>query len=385
MNLNKLFKILFVGNLLLIFSSCGGDNEIDTPIIDIPIIEVPEEDIPVEVVMVFRTEYEKVGEVLLNIEDTNEGAFNYSISAGNDQNYYMVDGSSGVISIKNQIQDSYNEIHADTILVTGGSKNYKVTIVDGFDYYLNKFKDDYTVLSEHKETFIDENSEWTAYNNLWGKGSAIPNKDFRIVTMYKNSFPNGTILMWDVPSAPSEFGGPSVWCYNDVFFGNRKGAREDLLNFPFQMKQLNSLVMEFDFEQLFGNEQYKIAMNMFMTNESYLTNFSANKGDFFFVFDQKETWIPNYPISLSDTMIEGRPFAWRYKKEGEYEWRRVIIKDEQKYLKGSLDIKSLFDRFIDNGYINPEQYIYHIQVGIEVTQGYGAVRFNEIEMNMELN
>lgn len=349
-------------------------------LIGIPIIMYSQIDVEV-----LRSEYEQVNDEIYDINDTNEGSFNYAITAGNSNNYYQIDTNSGVITIQNTISDSFNSVHTDVLTVTAGTTTYLITIVDGYDFIIANLDPDYTVLDEHNEKYINNSNDWTVINNLWGRGDAVPNVDFRIATIYKPTIPNSTILIWDVPSNASAFNGASVWNYNNVFWGNRKNIREDLTGFPFQISSLESLSVNFDFEQLFGNDKFKIAMNMFMTDEDVLSNFSANDGDFFFVFDQNGTYIPNYTNTLPDITIDGKPFAVRYDLNPDtgYERRRVIVKDNEKLMTGTLDVKSLFDMFIDETFLNPDQYIYHIQFGIEVTSGYGAVRFNQLNVNAQ--
>lgn len=299
--------------------------------------------------LVHRSEYETVGDQMYDLNDPNEGTIIYSILAGNTDGFYAIDATNGKITIATEISDTFNAVHSDTLTIDAGGTFYLIEIVDGYDYFMNNLPSAYSVLSGHNDLYIDATTEWTVLNNLWGKGTAIPNVDFRIATVHKQSLPDTTFLVWDAPGPASSFGGSSVWNYNQVFWGNRKNTREDLLNFPFKINTLNRLDLEFDFEQLFGNDQFKIAMNMFMTDEPYLTNFSNNDGDFFFVFDQKGTWIPPYPYSLPDTTILGKTFALRYDDmlNGKfYERRRVIIKDNKKLMSGTLDVKNLFDRFI---------------------------------------
>jgi hypothetical protein len=36
--------------------------------------------------------------------------------------------------------------------------------------------------------------------------------------------------------------------------------------------------------------------------------------------------------------------------------------------------------FANEGYLNTAQYIYHIQLGLEITDGFGAVRFNKSDI-----
>lgn len=334
---------------------------------------------------VFRTEYEQVNDEIYDINDTNEGSFNYSITAGNNNNYYQIDSATGVISIQNTINDNFNTVHTDVLTVTISSISYVITIRDAYDYYISNLGSDYVILDEHNETYIDNSNQWTTRNNLWGRGTAVPNSDFRIATIYQPNLPDSTILIWDVPSKASEFGGASVWSYNNVFWGNRKNVREDLTGFPFQISSLESLTVDFNFEQLFGNDKFKIAMNMFMTDEDVLTNFSNNDGDFFFVFDQNGTYVPNYSNTLPDITIDGKPFAVRYdlNSENGYERRRVIVKDNEKYMSGNLDVKSLFDMFANEFFLNEDQFIYHLQFGIEVTDGFGVVRFNQLNVNAQ--
>lgn len=333
-----------------------------------------------EQVEVYRSEYESVGDLIYDINDNSEGQNEYSIKSGNSNGYYDINSSSGEISIKKIIPDEFNRIEKHTLIVKINKTEYKLTIVDAFDFYLDKLPNNAIVLDGHNDVSIDENSSWTAMNNLWGKGDAVPNEDFRIATISHSSLPNGTVLIWDVPSNASAFNGAAVWCYNNVFWGNRKNVRENLTGFPFQIKAINNLSLDFEIEQLFGNDQFKIAMNMFMTDENELTKFSNNDGDFFFVFDQKGTFIPKYSHTLDDISLDGKDFAVRYdlNTSNQYERRRVIVKDNEQYLKGNLDIKNLFDMFSSKGFLNTSQYIYHIQFGIEVTSGWGAVEFKEL-------
>lgn len=335
---------------------------------------------------VFRSEYEQINDFIYDINDANEGAFNYAITSGNDSDYYKIDANTGVIAIQNTIPDSFTTVHTDVLTVSINSNLYDITIRDGYDYIISTLDSDYTVLDEHNEQYIDNTNNWTAKNSLWGKGEAIPNTDFRIATIYKPNLPNATLLLWDVPSKASDFGGASVWCYNNLFWGNRKNSREDLIGFPFQISAVESLSVDFDFEQLFGSDKFKIAMNMFMTDEDVLSDFSENDGDFFFVFDQNGTFIPNYTNTLPDIVIDNKPFAVRYdlNPDNGYERRRVIIKDNETFMSGNLDVKSLFDMFANESFLNENQFIYHLQFGIEVTDGFGAVRFNQLNVNSNI-
>jgi hypothetical protein len=335
--------------------------------------------------LVLRSEYEKTGDKIYDVNDPGEGTVVYSIISGNGQGYYSINASSGIITINNTIPDAFNNIHYDSLIVNASGNQYHITIADGYDYYLLQVIDStYQVLDEHKAFYVDTASKWTAFNNLWGKGDAVPNEDFRISTICKTSLPDSAILMWDVPSKASEFGGNAVWCYNNVFWGNRKNYREDLPGFPFQIDDLEFLGLIFNFEQLYGNEIFKIAMNMFMTDDSILG--AKHKGDFFFVFDQNGTYLPPYPYSLPDTIIEGKPFALLYDDENNnefYERRRTIIKNNEKLYNGTLDITGLFHRFTEAGWLNPLQYISHIQLGVEVTKGFGAIRINHAVMTTD--
>lgn len=371
-------EILFL--LFSIFLSCSGDRTDSAQPEPNPVVT------PTNVTLtVYRSEYEKVGDIIYDLNSDAEGKSTYAITEGNANQNFEINASTGVITVKNTIQDQFNTVSQIPLTVKISNTNYKITVVDAFDYYISNLPSDAKILKSDNEKTIDANSKWTAINNLWGKGNAVPNVDFRIATIHLPNLPNGTVLIWDVPSTASDFGGDSVWCYNNVFWGNRKGVREDLSGFPFQISKIKNLNLDFNFEQLFGNDQFKIAMNMFMTDESQLTNFSNNDGDFFFVFDQKDNFIPNYSNSLPDITIGGKPFAVRYdlNTSNNYERRRVIIKNNEKYMSGNLDINQLFKMFIDNNFLKSSQYIYHIQFGVEVTSGWGAIRFNQLNMNYE--
>ena len=332
----------------------------------------------VDTILVYRSEYEKVGDVIYKFFNLS---LSYSISQGNESDFYSINDNMLIIS--KEIPDTFNILHIDILSIDTNGVLYKILkIVDAYDYFMaNIDTTQYIILNKHLETYVDKTSQWTAFNNLWGKGDAQEGVDFRIATIIPKDNIDTSIFIWDVPSKASEFNGASVWCYVNVFWGNRMNIREDLEGFPFQIKELTHLYFTFNFEELFGNEQFKIALNTFLTDESYLISFSNNDGDFFMVFDQVGTWIPPYPYSLPDSIILGKTFAFLYKKDTTtgYEYRRVIIKNEEKLLSGTIDLKGIFDRFKNIGYLNEDQYIYHIQIGVEVTDGFGAVKFTKFQ------
>lgn len=332
-------------------------------------------------IIFYRSEFEQVGDILGDVDLSSEGLYEYELKTGTYSNYYKVDPSSGVLSINSVIDDVAGELTSHHITVSCGTDELIVEIVDGYDYMLGNHSE-YVVLDAHQETHIVADNAYCGYNNLWGRGTAQEGVDFRMATLCHADMPDHTLFIWDTPSSAKDFDGASVWSYISVLWGNRKGMRSDLDGFPFQLASIQSMQLDFDFEQLYGTEGYKIALNHFLTNESYLDNFSSNDGDFFLVFDQKGTWIPPYPVSLSDTVINNCNFARLYKEENGYEWRRVIIKNEQKLLKGSVDLKGIYDSFVSRGYLNANQYIPNIQIGLEVTDGFGALIMNQWKIRM---
>ena len=59
----------------------------------------------------------------------------------------------------------------------------------------------------------------------------------------------------------------------------------------------------------------------------------------------------------------GNSFVLRYNDERNrefYQKRRVIIKSDEKLMKGHVNIKSLLDIFINKNYLNPSEYIHNI-------------------------
>lgn len=326
--------------------------------------------------IIYRSEYEQVGDYICDVNMAGEGISAYSITNGNSDNYFTIDASTGVISIQAVIQDVYGAVTMHDLTIKCGTQQQQIRIVDGYDYWLSQHSD-YVVLDKHLDSYIMENNPYSGYNNLWGRGDAAEGTDFRMATLCHPDLPEQTLFLWDTPSTAKDFNGASVWSYINVLWGNRKGYREDLEGFPLQLSSIQSMQLDFDFEQLYGTEDYKIALNHFLTDEGYIDAFSSNDGDFFLVFDQKGTWIPPYPVELPDTVINSCDFARLYKSENGYEWRRVIIKNNQKLLKGSIDMKGIYDGFISRGYLNVNQCIPNIQVGLEITSGYGALRMNQ--------
>ena len=89
---------------------------------------------------------------------------------------------------------------------------------------------------------------------------------------------------------------------------------------------------------------------------------------------------------MPDIEIMGKTFALRYDDEhnGKFrERRRIIVKYKEKLTRGKLNLKDLFNIFIKENYMNPFQYIQNIQIGIEVTYGYGAIKFNQFDIEIK--
>ena len=336
--------------------------------------------------LVYRTEYEKKGDLIFDINDLREGDTVYRIIEGNENGHYTINRKNGEIRIASPIEDAFGVVHTDLLKVKAGVRTYEVKIVDGFDFVLSLLPDSYSVLSEHNTKYVDKESKWTAYNNLWGRRSAVPNVDFRIAILHQKKLPSACIFIWDVPSSSKKFGNASVWCYTNLLWGNRPRVREDLPGFPFQIKSIKQLTIDFNYRQLFGNDRFKLAMNLFTYDESHLASMRETDGDFFFILNQVGTYIPPYPYSLPDIKIEGKPFALRYDDEqnGKFrQRRRVIVKDGEMLTSGRINLKYLFDIFIKENYINTFQYIQNIQLGIEVSSGYGAIKFNQFDINLK--
>lgn len=338
--------------------------------------------------LIFRSEYEKVGDVIGDLNLTGEGNSSYSIVSGNADGYYDINSTTGQLTIAKEIPDQKNSIRKDLLTVGNSATQTVVEIVDGYDYFIQKHPG-YTVLEAHNQTYLTTDNPYTVFNNLWGKGNALPGLDFRMATLYNSLIPDQTVFLWDVPSKASDFNGASVWSYMNIMWGNRKNIKEDLTGFPIQIASIQSLNIDFDFEQLFGTEDYKIALNHFLTDENYIAPFGNNDGDFFMVFDQIGDWIPSYPVNIGDTIINDASFTRLYKKDVDtgYEYRRVIIKDEEKLLKGTIDMKSIYNSFSSRAFLNKQQYIPNIQLGLEITDGFGAVRINQwdIKLNKSTN
>ena len=336
--------------------------------------------------LVYRSEYEKKGDLIYDINDPKEGRTVYRIVEGNEKGHYTINSKNGEIRIAYPIEDAFGVVQTDLLKVKAGGRHYELKIVDGFDFLLSILPDSFSVLSEHNAKYVDKESNWNLHNNLWGAGSAVANVDYRIVILHQEKLPSTCVFMWDVPSSSLEFGSASVWCYINLFWGIRNQVRKELAGFPLQIKNVENLTIDFDFRKIFGNDRFKIAINIFTYDESHLVGLKDSDGDFFFIFDQVGTYIPQYPYSLPDIKIMGKPFAVRYNDEQDGKFRqrrRVIVKNNETLMSGKLDLKYLFDMFMKKNYLNPLQYVQNIQLGIEVSSGYGAVKINQFDVNLK--
>lgn len=334
-----------------------------------------------------RSQYENVNDIIGDIDADGEGSgIVYSIASGNEAGHYAIRLGTGEITVAAEIADQNDVVTEHTLTVHATQNNvvtqiFSVQIVDLYDYLISTTPHT-TLLEQDDATAM--NTRWTAYNNLWGKGTAVEGVDFRIALLINETITDNAMIIWDTPGPASQYGGASVWNYTNIFLGNRYGMRDDVPGFPFKIADMKQMVLDFDIEPIMGDDKFKVALNTFLTDESVLSPFSANDGDFFFVPDQKGTWIPNYPVTLDDITIGGKPFAVRYDKNttNNYERRRVIIKDKQQLLQGPVDMMAQFDLFAGMGYLNKEQYIYHLMFGVEVTEGYGALKINNLDITI---
>ena len=331
-----------------------------------------------------RSEFEKVGSTVGIIEGVE------NIVTGENSHFYSVDKSTGKIKIAQEITDTMGVVTTHTVKFTKSSGDtVTVDIVDGYDYLLSKHSGE--IIEEHQGgvELPDTLGSWAAYNNLWGDGNAVVGQDYRIAILISDSLPNGSSIVWDTPSSAKDFEGSSVWCYTNFMFGARKNNREVVEGFPFSIDSLDSLYLDFDYSEVVGDDQFKVALNMFLTDTNSIAPMNQNRGDFFFVLDQKGTWIPRYDTTIvEDTTILTKPFTLLYdtliQNGGLYERRRVIIKDNQRLLSGNIDLLYYFNRFAEGGMLKKSQYIPNIQFGVEVTSGFGAIKINTLSITKKM-
>ena len=325
-----------------------------------------------------RTEYDAVGHFI----GTVEGG---TALSGDDANFFTIDPSTGKITTTQIIPDEFGVIHEQHIVVATPKGDVAVTIVDGLDYLVSKHTG--RVITDHQTGAISDTlGEWASYNNLWGDGTAIPNQDYRIVMLVSDSMPNGSSIVWDTPGSAKDFSGSSVWNYTNFMFGARQNQRPDLEGFPFCIDSLEELKITFDYTPIIGDDQFKVALNMFLTDDNEIVPMSKNRGDFFFVLDQKGRWIPPYDsVVVEDTAILGEQFTLLYdtltQNGGVYERRRVIVKNDGRVQNGEIDILSYFNRFAEEGMLKKEQSIPNIQFGVEVTSGFGAITVHHLSID----
>lgn len=337
------------------------------------------------VLTVYRSEYEQVGDLVCDIDHPDEGTVFYRIISGNDSNHFLLDSITGEITIGTRIDDSAGVATVHVLEVDIDGDTTHVVVADCYDYFIQEHPE-YEVLDVHGEVFIDSSSAYMPYHNVWGRGDAVVDVHYRMATLVHPAMPDSTVFIWDCPTTAATFGGASVWCYLNVLWGNRDGLREDLDGFPFRISDVTGLTVDFAFEHLFGDEGYKIFLNHFLTDESTLEPFASNDGDFAFTFDQLGTWLPPYANDLGDTTLGGQTFArlhqYTQKNGRDYENRRVIVKDDGQWMAGTLDVLDQYLRFHDAGYLDTAQSIPNIQVGVEVTDGFGAVRVDRWDIGL---
>ncbi len=346
-------------------------------------------DLSTKQITVHRSEYEKIGDVMIDLRDESEGYVNYTITQGNTDSYFNINSTNGVITVNKQFPDVANQVDSIVLMVKVGVRTYKVKIVDAFDYFIATHPE-YVRLNNPAQADFKPNNPYTVFHNIWGRGNAGVDQDFRMSSLVHPNSPDSTIFIWDTPGKAEMFNGASVWCYLNVLWGNRHDLRTDLPNFPIRVGDLESLDFEFDVEQIFGTQSFKIAANQFFTNESSVVPFRNNQGDFFMVFDQVGNFMPDYADYFSDTTILGKTFAMMHDSTGTmnlkgYQLRRAIIKNNDLLMSGKIDLKNIFNSFTSRGFLNEDLYFPNIQFGIEVTDGWGAIRLNKLEFTPKNN
>lgn len=338
--------------------------------------------------LILRSEYEAIGDEIIDLNHTYEGTQSYHLSASS--NHYTIDPITGIISISTEIADVKNSVQLDVLTVTNGLTTYNISVVDAYDYFIAQHPE-YTVLEDHQEIIAKDGSPYTPYNNIWGKGSAVNGVDFRMSMLVQPDKIDSTVYIWDTPSKANAFGGSSVWSYQNLFWGERYNLRENIGGFPIKINNISHLTMNFNYEQLFGTETYKVALNHFLNEEDYLAPFTENDGDFFIVFNQLGNYVPPYQDHLTDTLIGGKEYVLLHDSTGTiqtnipegYQLRRAIIKNGQQFTNGALDLLALYKSFSSRGFLDEELYFSHIQFGIEITEGWGAVRMNQFNMDYQ--
>ena len=335
-----------------------------------------------DTITVMRSEFEKSGD---KIGILLVGAKAGSPITGPDEHYFSYVPSNGVLKMADTIADVRGEVTESNFDITDTNNNLvHIKVVDGFDYIVSQNVNK-KIISEYQTGELpDTNGNWAAYNNLWGANkNGVSTDDYRIAMMVNDSLPNGGWILWDVPGKATDYGNASVWNYTNFLFGARANQRDSLDNFPYQLDSIEEFTINFDYNEVIGDDQFKVALNMFFTDTNKIAPFNMNSGDFFFVLDQKGTWIPKDTVVIEDTVMWGEHFQILYNNNSGYEKRRVIVKDNGRVTKGTIDMKYFFNRFASKGMLNTKQYLPNFQFGVEVTDGFGAIHINNLSARIK--
>ena len=336
-----------------------------------------------DTLIVMRSEFEKAGD---KIDTLLVGAKAGKPLTGPDAHYFSYVPSNGVLKIADTIADIKGEVTESNFDITDtNGELIHVKVVDGFDYILAQ-NSDKKIITEHQTGELpDTNGNWAAYNNLWGANkNGVSTDDYRIAMIVDDSLPNGGWIVWDVPGKSTNYGSASVWNYSNFLFGARANQRDSLGDFPYLLDSIEEFTVDFDYDEVVGDDQFKVALNMFFTDTNAIAPLSMNSGDFFFVLDQKGTWIPGYDVVVvDDTLMWGEHFQLLYDNNNGYERRRVIVKDNGRVKSGTIDMNYFFNRFASEGMMNMQQYFPNFQFGVEVTDGFGAIHINHLSATIK--
>jgi len=203
----------------------------------------------------FRSEFEEIGDTLALLNRGQD--YTHTLSAGNDASFYQ--WKDGALLFSSQIPDTKNTVTKHSIELIAENSDYivtySITIFDALDYYT----------STTSGYVYSETAGTSATNDIFeatiapASGSATINDDFRIITGTTNSFPSGTIFLWDAGKSAKQKGLDAIVA--SIVFKDSINGHSPI--FPLRTKYYKAIETNVGTDSIFGEQPQEIGFTVY--------------------------------------------------------------------------------------------------------------------------
>jgi Glycosyl hydrolase family 12 len=219
-------------------------------------------------------------------------------------------------------------------------------------------------------------------NNTWGRGKLLPGETFRQCLQRRVMGGQQQLgWTWSWPDRIDR----TVYAYPEVIFGWKPWESNNTTDqLPKQVKQLKSVVLDYDVEQRVSNGVYDLAPEIWITNAATGITRQSVTAELMFWMDYNDM----DPAGKQVDKVEiGGRFYDVFQKDDmggpapQPRWRYLAFRAQQKgVMTASVPIHEFIQYAVRRGVVNPDHFLAAVEFGNEICSGRGETWVRRCEV-----